>query len=382
MRRPALIVVLVLAAALPAVASGSPGSPSTAIVSLGDSYISGEAGRWQGNSNVQTGSRSGTDRAWVPTWYGGTYDRSRVYQEGTGADGGCHRSDVAEILSNAIAVTRKVNLACSGATTANVLRAASGGVGQNGEAPQADRLAGVARDNDVKLVVVSVGGNDLGFASIITACATAFSTSPSWSPRYCRSEQQAKVDQRMPTAMANVGRALDDIRTVMSGAGYAPSQYRLVLQSYPSPVPRGAENRYSQSGWSRLDTGGCPFWNADSDWARDSLVDQIADNLRTVAGSRGAQFLDLRDQLQGREVCAKGTSLSGSGGPSATGSEWARFLVSGVLQGDVQESFHPNAYGQRAGGRCLELLWSRPTGDWRCTNTPGAAPSAMTLAPA
>lgn len=382
MRRPLVVAALLAAAVVPSPASGSPGSPSTAAVSLGDSYISGEAGRWEGNSNKQSGSRSGTDRAYVPTWYGGTYDRSRPYIEGTGADGGCHRSDVSEIAANAIPVTRKINLACSGAQTKNVFRASSGGVGQNGEAPQADRLATVARDHDVKLVVVSVGGNDLGFASIITACATAFSTSPSWAPRYCRNEQQAKVSARMPQAMADVGRALDEVRAVMTGAGYGASQYRLVLQSYPSPVPRGAENRYSQSGWSRLDTGGCPFWNADSDWARDSLVGQISDNLRSVAASKGAQFLDLRDQLQGREVCAKGTSLAGSAGPSATGSEWARFLVSGVLQGDVQESFHPNAYGSRSAGKCLELLWGRPTGNWRCRNTPGASWTQMTLGPA
>lgn len=385
MRRKAsfsLAAVLVACAfgAAPA-AHATPSSSQTAIVSLGDSYISGEAGRWQGNSNYQLGSRNGTDRAWVSTWWGGYYDTSRVYLEGTDSDG-CHRSDVAEIRSAPISVNTKVNLACSGATTANIFRSSNGGQSQNGEAPQDDRLASVAQSYNVKLVVLSIGGNDLGFADIIATCATDWTTSPSSAPNYCYDDQQAAVSQRMPGAMANVRRAIDDIRATMAAAGYSSSQYRLVLQSYPSPVPRAAENRYPESGWSRLDTGGCPFWNRDLDWARDSLVNQISDNLKAVAASRGAQFLDLRDMLQGREVCSTATSLVGSSGPSPTRSEWARFLVSGLFQGDLQESFHPNAYAQRALGNCLALVYAQPAStNWSCRNTPGQSYGSMYLVP-
>ena len=106
-----------------------------------------------------------------------------------------------------------------------------------------------------------------------------------------------------------------------------------------------------ESGWSRLTTGGCPFWNRDLDWAGDSLVAQISDSLRAVAAGRGLEFLGLRDTLQSREVCATAASLS-DGAPSPTTSVWTRFLVSGVGQGDLQESFHPNAYAERGLGRC------------------------------
>ena len=168
---------------------------------------------------------------------------------------------------------------------------------------------------------------------------TESTTSPSWWPRYCRGDQQRVVDGRMPVAMANVGKAIDEVRAVMSGVGYGASQYRLVLQGYPSPVPRGAEARYAQSGLTRLTVGGCPFWDRDLDWARDSLVRQIADNLKAVAAGRGVQFLDLRDLLQGREVCARASSLAtSSSGPSPTRSEWTRFLVSGAGQGDLEEA--------------------------------------------
>src|SRR5689334_11370674 len=55
--------LLLLAALRPAAVAASPGSPRTAVVSLGDSFISGEGGRWLGNGTDPLGTRSGTDRA-------------------------------------------------------------------------------------------------------------------------------------------------------------------------------------------------------------------------------------------------------------------------------------------------------------------------------
>ena len=55
------LTALVLAVA-PA-ANAGPTSSTTAIVALGDSFSSGEAGRWQGNSLNIFGTRDGTDRA-------------------------------------------------------------------------------------------------------------------------------------------------------------------------------------------------------------------------------------------------------------------------------------------------------------------------------
>ena len=86
-------VTWVCAAALVPAALATPRSPDTALVTLGDSFISGEAGRWQGNSIDSTTDRSGTDRAWTGTGY----DPSLIY--GATDANGCHRSDVAEALS-------------------------------------------------------------------------------------------------------------------------------------------------------------------------------------------------------------------------------------------------------------------------------------------
>ncbi|MCY0946067.1 GDSL-type esterase/lipase family protein [Streptomyces antarcticus] len=354
--------------------AASPGNGLTAVVSMGDSYISGEAGRWKGNSLTNSGSRLGTDRAWVSD---STYDPGKVY--GTTA-GGCHRSDSAEVRSAGPIADVAVNLACSGATSQNVFRASNGGVAFKGEAPQADRLAAVAAGNDVRIIALSIGGNDLGFADIIKSCAYDFII---WNS-YCHDDQQYGVDQKIDQVMANVGKSVDEVRAVMRAAGYADASYRIVLQSYPSPIPRGAENRYTQSDWSRLNTGGCPFWNRDSDWARDSLVPQIANRVKGVAAAKGVQFLDLRDMLQGREVCAKASRLVTTAAPaSAKTSEWARWIDSSETQGLVQESMHPNHFGQLAAGRCLALVVAQPaSGGYGCKNTAGADQTGMYLVPA
>ncbi|MFE5559229.1 GDSL-type esterase/lipase family protein [Streptomyces sp. NPDC056544] len=373
----AAMTVLLAASALLAGGAGtsaaSPGTGPTAVVSMGDSYISGEAGRWKGNSLTNSGSRNGTDRGWVS---GSTYDPAKVYGSTVG---GCHRSDSAEVRSAGAIADVAVNLACSGAVSDNVFRTSNGGVAYKGEAPQADQLAAVAASHNVKVIALSIGGNDLGFADIITDCALDFVL---WNS-YCYDDQQSGVDQKIDAVMGKVGKSVDEIRAVMRAAGYADSSYRIVLQSYPSPIPRGAENRYTQSDWSRLNTGGCPFWNRDSDWARDSLVPQIANRIKGVAAAKGVQFLDLRDMMQGREVCAKASKQVSSTVPaSAKTSEWARWIDNNESQGLIQESMHPNYFGQLAAGRCLALVVAQPASSgFSCKNTAGGDQTGMFLTP-
>jgi hypothetical protein len=143
--------------------------------------------------------------------------------------------------------------------------------------------------------------------------------------------------------------------------------------------PRGPDNRYPESGWSRLTEGGCPFWNADSNWANDWAVPFIVDNMKQIAAQKGVQVLDLRSALNGREACHRSSSLVGSGGPSDTRSEWVRWVNSGCCQGDSQESMHPNAYGQRAIGNCIRLMYAVASGNRYCRNTAGSGVGAMTL---
>jgi hypothetical protein len=368
----AVMVALLTVVGSPAERSeAGPGSSSTAIVSLGDSFISGEAGRWNGNSLNMFGTRDGTDRAASCWWIFCSYDATRVY--GSSYANGCHRSDVATIRSASISVNAKINLACSGARSVNIWRASQGGQSFKGELPQADQLLTVAQQRNVKLVVLTIMANDVGFADHVINCTVSWilGLGP------CNQAQQAALQADLPAAMNDLRKSIDEVRAVMAAAGYSPSQWKFVIAGYSSPVPAAANVRYTGS--DRWWSGGCPFYDEDFDWAKTVATPLIVDSMRAVAAEKGVQFLDVRDSLNGHETCHKNSSLVGSSGPNSVIHEWVRWVNTGCCQGDAQESMHPNAFGERAIGKCVALIYAKPSGNWTCGNTPGQNYNAMTL---
>ncbi len=361
-------------------AAASPGSGPTAIVSLGDSFISGEGGRWLGNGSEPLGTRSGTDRA----AFGCDgllceYDPARVYGASEAND--CHRSDVAPILSAPVAVAEKVNLACSGARVANVLPASAGGRGHFGEPPQVDQLAAVARRDEVRMIVLTVGANDVGFGELVAGCALDWARSPEDDPELCRYGAEADLAATLPRMERGLVAALRAIRGTMADAGYQRPDYRLVTMGYASPFPSGRWIRYPEAGWSRLNQGGCPLWNADADWAAGEGTSAIVAAMRATAAATGSEFLDVRHALEGHQLCDRRSRRVGSEGPSPVSSEWVRRLA--FVQGSSRESLHPNAYGQRAIGTCIGLLYASPRGDYSCSATPGRSyVDGMSITPA
>ncbi|MFJ3221394.1 glycosyl hydrolase family 18 protein [Kitasatospora sp. NPDC086801] len=343
-----------------AAAGGCEDSNSGAVVAMGDSYISGEGGRWAGNAlTKQEGDVWGTDR------------RSRcqpgqdcVYDTTSYDNGGnrCDRSDVAPIKGvefEDIPVERRFNIACSGATTKNILSDSF-----KGEKPQVQQLADLARTNDIRMVVVSIGGNDLSFSEIMTACGVAFFSTALNSS--CKPDGERRIASRLDSVRSDVTNTLTAIRHAMSAAGQ--SDYKLVLQSYPNPLPATDDFRYTQGTTisDRYRKGGCPFRDVDAEWARNSVVPRITDMLRQAAGSAGAKFLNVQDAFAGHELCAKtaeqATDANSNAAPlPASKAEWVRWVpyvpgfdpVSPNAQGDVQEAIHPNAFGQQALSQCL-----------------------------
>ncbi len=372
--------LLLLAALRPTLAWAGPASPRSAIVSLGDSFISGEGGRWLGNGSEPLGTRSGTDRAAVDCDALGfcDYEPERIY--GRSEENECHRSDVAPIRSAPIAVDAHVNLACSGARARNLWPSGIGGRPHFGEPPEADRLAEVASRLDVRLVLVTVGANDVGFGELVAGCALDWARSDRAAPELCHGYAQEEIDTLLPRARHRVARALVGVERTMRAAGYRRRDYRLVLSGYTSPFPASRWLRYPETGWTRLTEGGCPLWNADADWAAGAGIDSIVAALRQVATNGDAEFLDLRHALDGHQLCDSRSHRVGAAGPSEPGAEWIRRLSFG--RGTTRESLHPNAYGQRAIGRCLALLYSRPRGEWSCRSEPRQPiAAAMSLEP-
>ena len=277
----AVVAALVTVVSQPAQPSeAGPTSATTAIVSLGDSFISGEAGRWNGNSLNIFGTRDGTDRAARCTLgIFCSYDATRVY--GSSYGNGCHRSDVATIKSAGISVSEKINLACSGARSVHIWRASQGGQSFKGEAPQADQLLTVAQQKNVKLVVLTILANDVSFSDHVINCTVSWilGLGP------CNQAQQAQLKAELPAAMNGLRKSIDEVRAVMAAAGYSASQWKFVLAGYASPVPAAADVRYSGS--DRWWSGGCPFYDADFNWAKNTATPLIVDSMRSGCGREG-----------------------------------------------------------------------------------------------
>jgi lysophospholipase L1-like esterase len=372
MRIAALALLAFFLAVVPAAAR------PTAIVAMGDSFISGEGGRWLGNGSEPFGTRSGTDRAAYDCGaFGCEYDPARVYGASEAND--CHRSDVAPIENAPIMVDDKVNLACSGAKARDLWPADEGGTSHFGEPPEADQLAAVAKRDDVRMVVVTVGANDVGFGELVTECALDWARSPEGELATCHRDAEAQIRTALPAAIRGITAALHGVRRTMRTGGYERSDYRLVALGYASPFPEGRWIRYPEDGWSRLTEGGCPVWNADADWAADRATVYLAEALKTAATATGAEYLDLADAFDAHQLCDRRSGRVGAAGPSPLTAEWFRRLS--FTQGSTRESLHPNAYGQRVMGACLGLLFARPRGDYACADTPGEWLSGVHLAP-
>ena len=360
---------LLFTTAPPARADG-PGSGTPWIVSVGDSYISGEAGRWAGSSNT---SSSYADAL------GGTayFDNASGTAEQINR---CHRSRSAEVYVGG--GVSGLDLACSGAKTSSFtdsngyfkpgLDFADDGAGHLG---QAKLLQQFATTHNVRMVAVSIGGNDFGFGSIVQQCVQDFLASPSWFPDYCKDDSSvtahfttanvAAVKSRIATAYANV-------RQAMRNAGYADTAWTMLVQNYPSPLPDGAGIRYSQSGYTRQNTGGCGFWNADADWANASALPTINSTVTGAVGTAGitnAKTLDLAAAFNGRRLCEstvglyeeKGlTSWTQAGAVDKT--EWVNQIRTVTTAGSspyyIQESLHPNYWAQLATRSCVRQAYN------------------------
>ena len=277
-------VLLCLAVAGPAAADG-PGVGTPTVVTLGDSAISGEAGRWAGNTNMA---------AWRVDALGST----AYWDTPTGESiPGCHRSKAAQAhIGGGVA---SLNLACSGARTS------TGGTG-SGEnfkpgidfytgpkgVGQALALQEYAKTHNVKTVVVMIGANNYGFAAIVERCVTNWVTSPSWWKNYCSDDSDMTsrfTATRQATETANVRGALERVAQAMTNAGYASSQYSILAQTYWSPIPRGPQIRYPESGWTRQSVGGCGAWNRDLNWANDTVVEAMNSTTENAAAQFAAQ---------------------------------------------------------------------------------------------
>ncbi|MFI8344033.1 hypothetical protein ACIF8W_28740 [Streptomyces sp. NPDC085639] len=471
----AATAVVIAATQIPASAQQpAPTFKPLAAISLGDSYISGEGGRWYGNANTAdqepgennySRDRAGTDRAFLPSgsescdavgsFFGSPqacYRPRNIYRdeyktpwnpnsinhgvnEDTRKGTGCHRSDVSEIIGFANrqntlpdgtlraltdpAYLNPVNLACSGAETKHIIggpvgdnkeandRVDSEGqvIGFKGENLQISDLAEAVKRYQVRVVVLSIGGNDMGFGPVAEACGKEYVLSRDWKANCLDADMQSKLNQRLVTTKAAVKKTLHAIKNTMEAGGQ--TNYRVILQTYPQFLPLETtdpnrpgeyktENRYpSPSLWQRLSRGGCPFGPSDSNGIRgyvsklSTSLKEARDEVNANTGGVDVDFMDVQDAFHSHEICNVNSRLARESDRSASNRgadfEWLRYVDSGKPtarpQGDKDESVHPNAFGQVALGTCLHKTYNRGAGSYACKPAFYNAELTKTLGP-
>jgi hypothetical protein len=356
-----------IASGPPARADG-PGVGVPWVVSLGDSAISGEAGRWAGNTN----NESWRIDAGGPDAY---FDNANRTAE---AIPGCHRSESAAIhIGGGVS---SLNLACSGAQTtthgggdSDFKPGIDFAVTQYGQG-QALSLQQFAAAHNVKMVAVLIGANDYGFADILQACFVDWYTSPSWWPNYCQDDSDIAsrfTSSNITAKTAAIKQAFLNVRQAMANAGYADSAWTMMVHTYWSPIPNGSANRYPETGYSRQTIGGCGMWNRDADWANNTVVPTFNNSVRNAASQTGLsniKILDLTQSLYGRRLCENTVGLLEEQGISSwtatkavDKTEWVNQLRTTSTFGSdyqIQESVHANYWGQLAMRNCMRLAWN------------------------
>ena len=215
------------------------------------------------------------------------------YSSGTGAgsygsSGSCKRSanSYPQLWANANAPSSFVFVACSGAETGDVLASQIGSV-----------------TSDTALVTISIGGNDAGFADVMTDCNLG-------SDSACVSRNQ----QAQTFARNQLPGLLNGVYTQIRNR--APNA-RVVVLGYPRIYHLNGSCSVGLSETKRA--------------AINSSSDVLSDVISGRASAYGFTYVDGRTAFGGHEICASGT-------------RWINSLT-----WPVDESYHPNSAGQRGG---------------------------------
>jgi lysophospholipase L1-like esterase len=217
------------------------------------------------------------------------------YSSGVGAgdyissSGNCDRSSLAypEQWAGAHSPASFVSVACSGATTADVLSS------------QVSALSA-----STTLVSITIGGNDAGFSSVMETCVLE-STS---SCLKAVTAAEAYVASQLP---ARLSTTLQAIRTDAPAA-------KIVVLGYPDLYDLSKSS--SCIGLSSADRTALNQGAGDLDSA-----------LATAAAAKGDTFTDVRSEFAGHEICDS--------------SSW----LHSVDIFSISSSYHPTAAGQELG---------------------------------
>jgi hypothetical protein len=370
------VSLLGLSTAVPARAA-SPERVTPWIVTVGDSSISGEAGRWAGNTNK---SSTEVDALGSTAYYDNAGHTAELIA-------GCHRSQSAEVYIHG-GVTGE-NLACSGAKTSSYFASGSQfkpGLDfyeSGGHEGQALMLEKFAKTHDVPLVTIAIGGNNFNYAETVAYCVEHFVLGLG----ACGG--QAFVTKNFTTANINeqtldIKNAILNVSEAMKKAGYTSSQYTILVQNYASLLPKGLEIRYEETVAKRQEVGGCGLYNSDANLGNEVWLADINKAVLTAASEAklsNLNTLDVSSSFNGRRLCEKGVGLLEEEGLKSwkeagvvDKTEWVSMIRSpdvfpfvpplAAPPYELQEDLHANYWGQLALRNCLTKAYNggKPTG--------------------
>jgi len=217
------------------------------------------------------------------------------YSSGVGAgnyissSGSCDRSTNAypEQWASSNSPAAFVSVACSGATTSDVLSS------------QVSALS-----HSTTLVSITIGGNDAGFSSVMETCVL-------WTTSSCLSavsNAETFIAQQLPALLNNT------LQTIRNDAPNA----KIVVLDYPE--------LYDLS-----KSSSCIGLSTQDRTALNQGADQLDQAIATAAAANHDTFADVRGQFAGHEICDS--------------SSWLHSVD--IL--DISSSYHPTASGQELG---------------------------------
>lgn len=224
---------------------------------------------------------------------------------------GCLRSDhnYPQIARTQIHATQFTDVSCSGATTSDFF--SEQGVTPGPNPPQFDALSATT-----KVVSIGIGGNDIGFSSIVKNCVELNPWGSGCRGDYLTGGRDLLAERIAATA-PKIDQVLAETKTRAPNAA-------IFLVGYPTILPESGS--------------GC--------WPTVPIIPADVAYLRTVAHTLNAM---LADRAQANGVHYVDTATSSIGHDMCSSSKWVEAIVPTSSAAPV----HPNASGMRNTGNVL-----------------------------
>ena len=220
---------------------------------------------------------------------------------------GCLRSDhnYPSLTAPHIGVPKARDVSCSGATTGDMF--APQGVTPGPNPPQLNAL-----DAGTRVVTLGIGGNDIGFSSIIQGCATQNPFGHGCAAGYTAGGHDQIADRINATA--------PKVDSVLAAIRARAPQAKVLVVGYPTILPDSGSGCYPL----------VPILGKDVPYLR-SKEKQLNAMLAARASAAGDTFVDTYTSSIGHDVC------------KLPGTKW----VEGLVPTSPAAPVHPNADGMR-----------------------------------